>query len=228
MSQVQFDTLVRLGCGLAAAVPAEAGDLLQLAAVAQRFKMEGVGAALEGELIQRHLRVETCGRLLEQARRCGTPAVASAARSMALERFDAVAATGGFLELGEDALQDLLDDDALHASGGEEAVFRAAARWMRGGGDAHGALRGEGLLGRVRFALMDAGYLAGEARGVLPEADGLEELLLEAYSVAQNPFQARPRAWACGGGRGGRRAEGRGGPARAPPLLCAPSAAPAR
>ncbi len=204
----QLDALVRLGCGLEVTIPAELdepAELLELAAHAQRFLLDDVAAALEAELAHRHLRIDTCARLLAAAGRGGLRAAAAAARALALGSFEAVAATDGFLALGEQDLADLLADDALHAPGGEEAVFRAAARWMRaggaevpggngaGGGVGRGGLRGEGLLGLVRFAVMDAEYLAGEeARGVLPEAEGVEELLQEACMVVHNPFQARP------------------------------------
>jgi hypothetical protein len=63
----------------------------------------------------------------------------------------------------------------------EERVWEAAARWMRLG---HGPLeRGAGLLGKVRFPLMEEGYLAGLVRDGCGEVAGLGELVGEAVGL---------------------------------------------
>ena len=41
-------------------------------------------------------------------------------------------------------------------------------------------MRCEGLLRKIRFPFMSGVFLAGEARGILPESAGLEVLVLEA------------------------------------------------
>ncbi len=72
-------------------------------------------------------------------------------------------------------LGSLLDDDGL-VSEGEERVLKGVVRWMTGGG----AMRGEGLLRKIRVPFMSGVFPADEARGVLPEIAGLEVLVLEA------------------------------------------------
>lgn len=189
----QFDSLIRLGCGLSTAIPSDLAGLLRLATLAHDYRLEDVSAVLEKEIVRRFLNIETCCDLLEQAQQCGLTEVVASARRFALDSFDEVAATDSFLRLAEDTVSDLIDDDSLQV--GEALVFRAAARWMRGqydgaNGEESGELRGKGILGKVRFCLMPPEFLAGEARGVLPELEGMEDLLQEAHSVALNPFQA--------------------------------------
>jgi hypothetical protein len=185
----QFETLVRLACGLPAKIPADFASLLQLAALAHRYRLE-ISSAIEDELLHRHLNTEICCELLDKAQQYGLSSATAAAWSMALESFEAVSATDSFLALPEDTIGHLIDDDNLQVSS-EDVVFRAVARWMRGAGcEGAGQLRGKALLEKVRFGLMPPEYLAGEAHGVLPEVDEMEEALQQAYSVALNPFQA--------------------------------------
>ncbi len=85
----------------------------------------------------------------------GLGRVEAAARVLALERFEEVAGTEGFMRMDEEAVGSLLDDDALRASR-EEAVLEAVVGWMKGG---EGELRGRGLLSRIRFCVLGFEYL---------------------------------------------------------------------
>jgi len=78
------------------------------------------------------------------------------AQWIAVQRFKDLVATPGFLQLDEEALEGILDDDRL-AETSEEAVCKAAVRWMKAG---HGQLRGRGLLRRIRLPQMGEEGLA--------------------------------------------------------------------
>ena len=69
--------------------------------------------------------------------------------------FEEFAKTEGFARMGEEALTIVLDDDRL-AARNEEAVWEAVVGWMRG---AAGERRGRGVVGRIRFPLMEEEYL---------------------------------------------------------------------
>jgi hypothetical protein len=104
-------------------------EVQQLASVADRFQMTEVVAALEIEMIEQ-LSVEICGEMLTWSRWVGLKRLEKAARKMAVEQFEDVAATAAFLEIDEEALESLLDDGGL-AARNEEAVWEALVRWMK-------------------------------------------------------------------------------------------------
>jgi hypothetical protein len=206
---------------------------MQTVGLAERFQVEEVRAVLEDALAAQ-LSVDTCAEVLSGSWELGLGRAAAAAERLALERFEEVAATEGFLEMEEEALERLLDDDDLEAER-EECVLECVARWIAGGdpgGDAEGP-RGRGLLAKVRFQLMAEEYLlAGEAerrvpaehrawvRGAVEEAlrvkaaaaaaegEGVLPPAAEA-GPSQRAARARVRqgvSWErCGGGGGARR-----------------------
>ena len=143
--------------------------------LADLYGVEGVCEAVE-EAVLEQLAVEGCADALMRAQACGLMRVEAGCKALALGRFEAVAATEGFARVDEATLGALLADDALVATR-EERVFEALARWMRhdplrapaphaqqanastGGRPLAGAVRGEGLLRTIRFALMQREYL---------------------------------------------------------------------
>ena len=79
----------------------------------------------------------------------------------------------------------LLDDDGLWTEG-EERVYEGVVRWMNGGEGGEG--RGSGLLGKVRFPLMEGGYLAALLREADGELAGLVGEALELQRVARDEW----------------------------------------
>ena len=164
--------------------------------------MGEVASALEDAII-RALTVDNCGEALFGAGRAGLWRAEGAARALAAARFEAVAATAGFLLLDEDHLAALLDDDHL-AVAREERAFEAVVAWMRAGAAAGaGSLRSPELLRRVRFGVMRQEYLLVRVPELLPGADAafVDPLVLEALrarAAMQAPVPAAPtRARAC-------------------------------
>jgi hypothetical protein len=154
-------------------------SMMAMASVADRLEMTEVGAALE-EAITGQLSVDVCGDVLMGSMRLGLGRVEAAARVMALERFEEVAGTDGFMRMDEGVLGSLLDDDALSVSR-EEAVLEAVVGWMKSGS---GELRGRGLLSKVRFCVMDPKFLSVGVHRILPEeyADWIDGLVCESGS----------------------------------------------
>ena len=129
----------------------------------------------------RSLSLETCAELLVSARESGLARVERASRQLALDRFEALARTEGFLALPGDVLTALLADDTLRAER-EERVFEALVRWIRAatpelagagrrlmlseatGTSSETGSREEGLLRAIRFPLMDPEYLAEQVQ----------------------------------------------------------------
>lgn len=93
--------------------------------------------------------VETCASILSTSRESGLETLKCTSRALALSEFDAFASSADFLELGEDLLGSLLDDDALRSES-EERVLEMVVQWMMLGGAA-GAVRGAGLVRKIRF-----------------------------------------------------------------------------
>jgi hypothetical protein len=162
---VCFQRVLDLWCGRDGVEVESVDQLMQTAGVAERFQVGEVGWVLE-EAVAVQLRVETCAEVLMGSGGLGLARAEAAAEAMALGRFEEVAGTSGFFGLGEEVLGRLVDDDRLSA-GSEERVFECLVRWMtRGGGE--GCVRGRGPLGKVRFPLMEAGYLANEVEDRVP------------------------------------------------------------
>ena len=194
------------------------GEVVELALLADRYEVVAVRDVLEAAAI-RSLTVHSCAPLLDtRSSGASLSALSAAARAFALQHFEELAVTEGFLGLGEEALASLLEADELHASS-EERVFEALVAWMTHPptpapptlphlppADTASLppdpptpppppppppLRGEALLGAVRFPQMDGAYLARVARGRLL-AEALDGLVLEACAVKHVPPEERP------------------------------------
>ena len=152
-----FRKLVALGSGAAVTVEGGVEGLMGLGLMADRYQVEAVQGAVE-EAVVRLLTVESCGGALAWSSGSGLVRVERASREVALREFDDFARTAGFMEVGEEVLGALLEDDGLWTDG-EERVFEGVVRWLKRGEG--GEVRGSGLLGKVRFPLMEEGYLAG-------------------------------------------------------------------
>jgi hypothetical protein len=130
--------------------------------------------------VLRLLTVENCGLVLARSSGSGLVRLERASRDLALREFDDFARTAGFMGVGEEVLGSLLEDVWLWTEG-EERVFEDVVLWMKGGEG--GEVRGLGLLGKVRFPLMEEGYLAGLLREGCGELAGLRELVEEALGL---------------------------------------------
>jgi hypothetical protein len=124
-----FASIVDLGCGKSITIPGGIPDAMRIATAADRFQMDLVCEAIEDEILKT-LTLDSCADLLTGAIACGLPRIEKSARLLALDRFEAFAATPGFLALPQHALASLLPDDALRADR-EERVFESLVRWMR-------------------------------------------------------------------------------------------------
>ena len=179
-----FHKVVDLGSGLPVQVPDGLEGLLKLGRMASRHGLWTVLTAIEDELL-RLLTIETCGEILTGAIIGGLERVEADSRKLALDDFQAFAGTTGYMDLDEDILISLLEDDDLKEAK-EETVFETAVRWIQG--DETGP-RGDGILQKIRFPLMEGKYLLSEARDVLPESDRLQVLVLEALALQQVPLK---------------------------------------
>ena len=173
-----FRQVLDVWCGKELEARADMGVLLKLGSVADRFQMTEVVTALE-EAIIRQLSVATCADVLSWCGGAWLERGEAAARKLAVERFEEVAGTGGFLRLSEETVGRLLEEDGLGV-GTEEAAFEAAVRWMRAGDG--GPWRGRGLLRAIRFPLMGGEYLGGRVREAVGglEGEGLDGIVEEA------------------------------------------------
>ena len=187
---VYFQRVLDLWCGRDCEEFESVRQLMHTAGVAERFQVEEVSWALE-EAVLGQLSVETCAEVLMGSERLGLRRAEAAAEELALARFEEVARTAGFVGLGEEAVGRLVDDDRLDA-GSEERVFECVVGWMAGGG-AGGDGRGPEPLGKVRFLLMDAGYLAREVEGRVPaeHREWAKGVVKEACGYLATPLEER-------------------------------------
>ena len=162
-----FDKTFHLWCGNEIREVQNVHELLMLGSVADRFQMTEVISAVE-DTIMRQLSVDVCCEVLNWGGGGWLEGVKVAARKLAVERFEEVAATDGFLRMSEEMLESLLEEDGLGV-GTEEAAFEAAVAWMKAG-DA-GSLRGRGLLEAIRFPMMGWEYLENRVREVVGGSD---------------------------------------------------------
>ena len=176
---LSFRHILELFSGLPVKLAGGINELMELGRMADQYGMEDVLHAVEEEAM-RHLSMETCSDLMIGSSIAGLGRLELASRNLALNNFDAFAATQGFLHLWEDALEALLEDDGLKSEK-EENVFEALVRWMRG---AEGDLRGEHLLRKVRFPLMNREYLSGRVTELLPDVVCLGPILSMATRTA--------------------------------------------
>jgi hypothetical protein len=126
----------------------------------------------------RHLSMRMCREVLSWSGELGLRQSEEAARKLATARFEALAKTDGFMQMGEESLGRLLDDDHL-AARNEEAVWEAVAEWRREEGE---PARGRELVGKIRFPLMEEGYLRSRVVGMAPTEDAkwMEGVVAEA------------------------------------------------
>ena len=161
-----FQRVLDLWCGRDGVEIESVRQLMRTAALAERYQVAEVVAVLENALIEQ-LSVDNCAEVLEGSAALGLVRAEAAAEVLALERFEEVAATKGFLRAGEEAVGRLVNSDQ-RVAGSEEQVLECVVRWMAERGEGGGGLAGRGLLRKVRFALMEEGYLAGEVEGRVP------------------------------------------------------------
>ena len=170
-----FAEVLEFWCGKKLSDNEDVEHLLALAGIADRFQIGEIATSLEDYVVERLLRTSTCADVLATGAALGLRRAEAAARRMALERFDEVAATAGFLRLDEDTTYSILSHDALGAAS-EESALEAAAWWIAGGGGgggapAGGAVRSAGRavvrIGRhgARAAAGEGGELGGPASG---------------------------------------------------------------
>ena len=174
-----FRKLVTLGSGAVVTMDEGLEGLIALGLMADRYQVEAVQEVVE-EAVLRLLTVESCSRVLAASNWSGLERVEKASRAIALRDFDEFARTAGFMDVGEDVLESLLEHEGLRTET-EERVYEGVVRWMKGGEG--GAWRGLGLLGKVRFPFMERDYLAAlsqEAGRDLEDLAGLAGLVEEA------------------------------------------------
>ena len=120
-----FGKALDIWCGKETCAEMELDDIRALASVADRFQMTEVVSALD-EIVMLHLSISMCAEVLSWSNGCGLIQSETATRRLATERFEELAKTEGFMQMGEEALGRLLDDDDL-AARNEEAVWEALA-----------------------------------------------------------------------------------------------------
>ena len=173
-----FRMTLDIWCGKQIRAEMVLDDVKKLASVADQFQMTEVSSALD-ETVLRHLEIKNCVEVLSWSSELGMKLSEAAAREMAMEQFEQLVKTEGFVQLNEVTLAKLLDDDGLVATS-EEAVWEALVGWRRAGQEGQG--RGSGLVEKIRFPLMEEGYLRSRVVGMSPaeEAEWMEDVVAEA------------------------------------------------
>ncbi len=161
-----FGKALDMWCGKVDCAEMELGEVKELASVADRFQITEVASALEDSVLKQ-LSVHMCGDVLNWSGNYGLRQLEAAAWKLATERFEELATTEGFMQMSEEVLGRLLDDDDL-AARSEEAVWEAVAAWRAAD---LGPARGRGLVGKIRFPLMEEGYLRSRVVGTAPAED---------------------------------------------------------
>jgi hypothetical protein len=146
-------------------------EVVMMASVADRLQVAEVASALE-DAIMGEIRMGTCAEVLERSRRLGLRRVEEAAWGMAVERFEEVCGTAGFMGLEQETVGRFLEDDGLGVRR-EEAVFEGLVGWIKGGEGRGPAFRE--LLGKIRFSVMEQDYLECKAQVKGREAPAEEE-----------------------------------------------------
>ena len=124
--------VMELACGCEDGVRVRGvGDMMDLGATADQYGMEAVVSAVE-EAVVSSVTVETCGEVLRHGGGGQLPRSESAAWTLALERFEAVSWSGGFLGLNESVMCSLVGDNKLAAE--ENAVLEAVVEWIKAEG----------------------------------------------------------------------------------------------
>ncbi len=155
----------------------ELDGVRELASVADRFQMTEVVSTLERTVLF-HLNIFMCGEVLSWSGAHALQRSEEAAWKAAIGGFEALVKTEGFMQMDEETLGRLLDDDGL-AVRNEEMVWEAVAEWRRA---EDGQARGRGLVGKIRFPLMEEGYLRSLVVGMAPveDAEWMEGVVAEA------------------------------------------------
>jgi hypothetical protein len=105
-----FSKVLELWCGANGYQRSNWNEIQELAAVADRFRVTEVLVALENAMMEK-LSVEVCMEMLTLSRGIGTlKRLEEDARKMTMDRFSEVVATAGFMRIGEDELQSILED----------------------------------------------------------------------------------------------------------------------
>jgi hypothetical protein len=175
-----FGKALDVWCGKESNAEFGLDEVKELASVADRFQMTEVSSALD-EAVNRNLNMDMCGEVLNWCNELGLRLSEKAARKLATERFEELTRTEGFVRMGEETLESLLENDHLSARN-EEAVWEAIARWRGAEGGQPGQVRGRGLVGKIRFPLMEEGYLRSRVVGMAPaeDAEWMEGVVAEA------------------------------------------------
>ena len=155
-----FEDVLAMWCGTELRNEMELSDVMSMASVADRLQMAEVATTLEDAIVQA-MTVGTCAQLLMGSKLLGLMQVEAAAWGMAVGRFEEVSGTAGFMELDDDTVGRLLEEDGLGVRA-EETAFEGLLGWMQGG-EGRG-LRGRELLCKIRFGVMEQGYLESKAR----------------------------------------------------------------
>jgi hypothetical protein len=180
-----FSKLVALACGATLTIDGGLEEVVALGIMANRYLMESVQEVVEDFLISR-LTMENCWWMLERSSGPGSGLVRlkCASQELALRRFDEFAETAGFMDVGEEVLGSLVDHDELRTEG-EERVYAGVVRWMQE--PMESAVRGAGLLRKVRFPYMNGDFLASLMAKASTELVGLDTLVLEARALQKQP-----------------------------------------
>jgi hypothetical protein len=175
-----FRKALDLWCGKTDGRELKLSEVEEVASVADRFQIAEVLSALE-ESVLGQLSIGMCGEVLSWSGRVGLSRLEEAARRLAAKRFEELAETASFMGMKEEVLGSVLDDDGLAAIS-EEAVWEAVARWMTAEG---GRLRGRGLVGKIRFPLMEEAYLRSLVVGMAPaeDAEWMQAVVAEALAA---------------------------------------------
>ena len=159
-----FEEVMKLWCGKEGRAE-QLDDVMEMASVAYRLEILDVFALLEASIIG-ELRPELCAEALISSRRLGLSQVEAAAWTIAVEQFDEVCRTAGFMVLDEETVGKLLEEDGLGVVKEEEA-FEGLVGWMKS--DDIRSWQGRELLRLIRFGVMEERYLEEKARGMVPE-----------------------------------------------------------
>jgi hypothetical protein len=122
----------------------ELEGVMELASVADWFQITEVASVLE-EMVKGNLKTCMCWDVMKRSNERGLILLENVARKLALERFEELAKTDSFVQMGEEALGRLLEDDDLAAKN-EEAVWEAVAEWRRA---KEGQSQGHELVGKI-------------------------------------------------------------------------------
>ena len=181
VDESMFLMMLDLWCGKECRLDQNIGRLLELGMLADRFQVAEVVSVIE-DAIMDQMSVSVCVDVLSQGRGGWLERAESAARKLAVERFQEVASTSSLLRIPEEILASLLEEDGLNVET-EEFAFEAVVRWMKAR-DME-SVQGAGLLSKIRFPHMDSTYLRTRVREELGglSVGGIGALIEEAIGA---------------------------------------------